>query len=91
MIPVISSITNVILTDLYLIPNDWVDQIVVGIVYTAVNGMATVIRGRSVYPIVNWQNGLLTIVMFLMVSITMAMIHIGSCVVLRKFFKRRSL
>lgn len=83
-VPLLATVLNVVISELRLVAEDWVDAVLVGVVYTVVNGMATVVRGESVYPIVDWNNLLFTLCQFWMLITTLALTYVGAAYVVNR-------
>jgi endonuclease V-like protein UPF0215 family len=54
ILPIITTLTNIVLSDAKFIKDDWQIILVIGIVYAGVNYISSMALDKPVYSIVTW-------------------------------------
>jgi len=65
IMPLVSSIVNLVMTDMRFLKKDWKYVFMCGVLYIPANGLGTWVAGHPLYPIVDWKNPLETVILFL--------------------------
>ena len=77
--PFIFTTVNILISDVELIHDDYRVMFVAGVVYTICNLIGTITYGKPIYPVADWKNPLLTLVMYLTMSVAQTYLYYKFC------------
>lgn len=75
VVPIVASLTNMIMTQMVFLKRDWRLCLTAGILYIFFNLLGTVNEGHPMYPLVDWVNPSVTIALFVVQSYYLALVH----------------
>ena len=88
-LPLVSTLINVLLTDMILLKKDWKLMIVLGIMYVFANFLGVYDSGMPLYPVLDWNNVFHTLFCFICIITIKTSLYYLIAMMIEKF-KRNS-
>lgn len=76
VIPLLSTLANVVLTDITFFKRDWKLVMMTGCSYTLANCLGSLALGHALYPVVDWQVPTETVMFFVIIAGWMSCVHV---------------
>lgn len=86
IVPAVTSIGQIVFTQMYLLKKDWSKVFVAGLAYAVCSGFATFLAGHPISAFATWENVPHTAALLLGQATAMAAIHYACAVVSQMYY-----
>lgn len=84
-LPFVSTLINVIFTDMILLKKDWKLMVALGILYAFANFLGVYDCGMPLYPVLDWKNTIYTLFCFTCIIIIKTSLYYLNAIMIEKF------
>lgn len=89
-VPMIGSLTNIVLTDIELQTSHYKYSFIMGVVYLFANAMGSYEAGMGLYPIVDWKNKPETAALFVVMALIQSGLYYGFAYLQNNYLPRKA-